>query len=1009
MTGYVLSLDLETRSVVDLTARGVHIYARNPSTRILCGSYSFDQGRTIAGRWRPWRGKPMPSDLADALRDRDVEIQGWNAVSFERLLLKCVAKIDVEPERFHDTMQRARSMALPAKLELCARALEMPVKKSDDSVMRKWMKPLPDGSWAADPGEYEQLCQYCDYDVMTEGGIGRLLRPLSAEERIDCTVNERINDRGLMVDIALARAAQRYAKDEMADICDRLNILTRGGITGPKQHVRIKKWLGENLPSELAWVLEPDEKTGKVSFDAAAREELLSAEHEDDLVGETRELIELVHDGGKASTAKFATMQSVAGEDQRVRGAYNLNGAGQTGRFSSTKLQVHNYIRASLPNIEDVIEAILRGDDRDGLIRLASYDKDGGLAFTDGRRKERIQKPYNMLSILSRTLRPSIIAASGNVLVWRDWSAIEARVLPWLSAENTASQVLDVFASGKDIYRHQATMSFGVDIGDVTDVMRQGGKIQCIAEGQLVLTDRGLVPIERVEKSDQTWDGFRWTCHEGVVYKGVQDVWEYQGLVATEEHLVFTKDGRTLPFGICARQQIPLAQTGIGRRPLRLGYDRIANSSMDRRSGQSRPSTSICAHENAMRQLRRREMAQSADAPQRVNQWLSNVFETKGQCSRVANQADGGGKVALRKLKRSELQELWRSRDTFQIQECNHRSLMGAEKYWFVSRSGDRSQEQRKALRARQSEMVNERAKYSQYQTNGHGRTSGMEKPLFVADHISNVESRIDEARHFQCRSFSGSGKAEKLAQYCGKTRVYDIVNAGPNHRFTVSDILVHNCLSFGFGGGAGAGMRMARVYNLDIDERTAEGWKNAWRQTNPWASRFWKNLEVAAFMAVRNPDTVYPAGRVSYLCTADVLWCMLPSGRMISYPFPKIVNIPGRWGPADTITCMKASYHPKKGTNYWPRMKLWGGILAQGVTQAEAASLLRWARREVDANDWPQIGDTHDEILLEVREDEEEEAQLVLKDIMDNPPYEIFAGLPLASEGASGYAYKSY
>lgn len=694
MTGYVLSLDLETRSVVDLTARGVHIYARDPSTRILCGSYSFDQGQTIAGRWRPWRGKPMPSDLADALRDRDVEIQGWNAVSFERLLLKCVAKIDVEPERFHDTMQRARSMALPAKLELCARALEMPVKKSDDSVMRKWMKPLPDGSWAADPGEYEQLCQYCDYDVMTEGGIGRLLRPLSPEERTDCAVNERINDRGLMVDIALARAAQRYAKDEMADICDRLNILTRGGITGPKQHVRIKKWLGENLPPELAWVLEPDEKTGKVSFDAAAREELLSAEYEDDLVGETRELIELVHDGGKASTAKFATMQSVAGEDQRVRGAYNLNGAGQTGRFSSTKLQVHNYIRASLPNIEDVIEAILRGDDRDGLIRLASYDKDGGLAFVDGKRKERIQKPYNMLSILSRTLRPSIIAAPGKVLVWRDWSAIEARVLPWLSAENTASQVLDVFASGKDIYRHQATMSFGVDIDDVTDVMRQGGKIQI---------------------------------------------------------------------------------------------------------------------------------------------------------------------------------------------------------------------------------------------------------------------------------------------------------------------------LSFGFGGGAGAGMRMARVYNLDIDERTAEGWKNAWRQTNPWASRFWKNLEVAAFMAVRNPDTVYPAGRVSYLCTADVLWCMLPSGRMISYPFPKIVNIPGRWGPADTITCMKASYHPKKGTNYWPRMKLWGGILAQGVTQAEAASLLRWARREVDANDWPQIGDTHDEILLEVREDEEEEAQLVLKDIMDNPPYEIFAGLPLASEGASGYAYKSY
>lgn len=691
MTTYVLNPDVETRSLVDLNKRGVHIYACDPSTRLLVACYSFDGGRNVH-RWQPWLGQKIPSDLADALHDKDVEIQGWNAISFERLIFKHVCRIDIPAERFHDTMQRARSMALPGSLELCAQALEMPYQKASDHMMRRWMAPLEDGSWASDVNEYEELCRYCDGDVRSEAGLATVLRPLSAEERQDCVVNERINDRGIMVDISLARAAQRYAKDELADICDRLSVLTQGAITSPKQYQRIKTWLGHNLPPELQWVVEPDEDTGKVSFDAAVREELLSNEWSEHLVGDPLELVELVHDGGKASSSKFATMQVRSSDDQRIRGAYNLNGAGQTGRFSSTGLQVHNFIRASLPNIEDVIETILKGVPREELVRTASFDADGGLAFTDRKRRERIKKPYNVLTILSRTLRPSIIAPPGKVLVWRDWSQIEARMLPWLSAENSASEVLEVFASGKDIYTHQAAASFGVPLEDVTDPLRQGGKVQVLA---------------------------------------------------------------------------------------------------------------------------------------------------------------------------------------------------------------------------------------------------------------------------------------------------------------------------FGFGGGAGAGMRMARTYGLDIDEKTANGWKEAWRATNPWARRFWSKLEIAALMAVRNRDTVYDAGRVSYMCTQDVLFCMLPSGRMICYPFPDIISVPGYQGETDSVvTAMKASYHPKKGTNYWPRMRLWGGFQSQGVTQAEATgSLLRWALRELDANGWPVAAHTHDDILLEVDEDEEQDAWNALEDIMNQPPA-IYAGLPLASEGASGYSY---
>lgn len=693
----ILNLDFETRSAIDLTKVGAHIYAGHQSTRVLCASYSFDAGHTVK-RWPVWiRDARMPEDLYDALLTYEVEIQAWNA-NFERLILRDVLKIDIIPERFHCTMIRARSMALPGSLELCARALEMPWKKGDDSLMRKWCAPLEDGSWADDLLEYDRLCDYCDDDVRTEAGLGRVLRELSADERADYAVNERINDRGIMVDISLARAAQHYAKDELADICEQLNTITQGVVTSPKQYARIKDWLKVRLPSEVMFILDPDEETGKVSFDAAARDEILGRDYEDVFTGPVRDLVELVHDGGKASVSKFATMQARAGADQRVRGAYNLNGAGQTGRYSSSGLQVHNYIRASLPNIEDVVEAILLRVPRQDLIRAASFDADGGLAFTDTKRRERIRRPFNVLTTLSRTLRPSLIAPPGKILVWRDWSAIEARVLPWLSQvpmltlQNSASDVLNVFRSGKDIYRRQAMMSFGVGTeAEVTDLQRQGGKVQI---------------------------------------------------------------------------------------------------------------------------------------------------------------------------------------------------------------------------------------------------------------------------------------------------------------------------LSFGYGGGAGAGMRMARTYGLDIDKTTADEWKKSWRQTNPWAEPFWAKLEVAAFKAVQHPETVFKAGRVEYFCSKDMLWCMLPSGRMIAYPFPETITEPGRWGDTDTVVCMKASYHPKKGTNYWPTMRLWGGFQAENITQAEAATLLRWSLREIDANGWPVIGHTHDEIVLEVDEDEEDEAQAVLKDIMDNPPREIFGDLPLASEGRSGFAY---
>jgi DNA polymerase bacteriophage-type len=684
---YSLHLDFETRSTIDLTAVGAHVYAKHPSTRVLCASYAT-QGKVQ--RWRPWAGESLDGDLKRMLADPDCLIEAWNA-NFERLILRHVVGVELPIERFRCTMARARSMALPGQLGLCAKALRMPVQKADNTVMMSWCKPLPDGSWAQDPAEYEELCAYCDVDVLTEMGLAALLRDLSPEEWHDYHINEAVNDRGIPVDIALAKAAQHYAKDELHEICQRLNVVTKGVVTSPKQFARIKKWLGENLPPELQEFVAPDDR-GKVSLDAAAREDMLGEENEDVLVGDVRELVELVHDGGRASTAKFAAMVVRADpDDQRVRGAYVFNGAGQTGRYSSTGLQVHNYIRATLDNIEDVVEAILKRVPKKQLQDIASYQSDGSFVF-DKSRDAPIDQPYNVLTVLSRTLRPSIVAEDGKCLVWGDWSSIEAVVNPWLSRENSASELLDYFARGGDLYIRQAVMTYGLEREDlVSKAQRQAG---------------GKVPV-----------------------------------------------------------------------------------------------------------------------------------------------------------------------------------------------------------------------------------------------------------------------------------------------------------LSFGFGGGANAALRMARAYNVSMDRDTADMLKLTWRRSNPWAERFWRALEVAAYNAIRQPDTVQHAGRVAYLFAQSMLWCLLPSGRLLCYPFARVDVIDGRFGPQEVVTAIKGAFHPKKDSSHWPRMKLWGGIQCENVTQAEAASMLRWCVRELVDNGWPVIGHTHDEPLLEVGDSEIEEAKVVLHEIMTSGPAWA-AGLPLRAEVSAGFVY---
>lgn len=159
-------------------------------------------------------------------------------------------------------------------------------------------------------------------------------------------------------------------------------------------------------------------------------------------------------------------------------------------------------------------------------------------------------------------IKDFIVAPPGKVIVGADLSNIELRVGLWLGGE---MERLRALGQGKDLYKDFASTVFDVPYDEVDGEQRFIGKTSCIAEGQLVLTPRGLVPIQDVTLDDHVWDGVEWVAHDGVVHQGIKHVIEYQGLVATADHKVYVEEDRTRDFGEAAVKGLPIIHSGGGK------------------------------------------------------------------------------------------------------------------------------------------------------------------------------------------------------------------------------------------------------------------------------------------------------------------------------------------------------------------------------------------------------------------------------------------------------------
>ena len=939
-----LSIDIESYSDVDLSKCGVYKYASSPAFEILLFGYAVDGGDVQVVDLAC--GEQIPDEIISALSDASVTKWAFNAM-FERVCLSNFLGEWLEPEGWHCTMVWSATLGLPLSLETAGAALGLEKQKLTEGkdLIRYFCVPCKptkaNGGRTRnrsehDPGKWERFKAYNLRDAETEMQIQKRLSNFPVPDAIweEYHLDQEINDRGIGVDMELVQQAIAIDARSRERLTAAMQELTE--LENPNSVQQMKQWLADHG-------METD------TLGKKAVAELVKTAQEP-----LREVLSLRQQLAKSSVKKYTAMENAVCADSRAHGMFQFYGANRTGRFSGRLIQLQNLPQNHIP---DLVQAR-------ALVRSGNY--------------EALSMLYEDIpDTLSQLIRTAFVPQDGRKFIVADFSAIEARVIAWFAGERWR---LKVFEDGGDIYCASASQMFHVPVEKhgVNGHLRQKGKqaeLACIAEGQLVLTDKGLVPIESVTTNHKLWDGESWVKHEGVIYKGEREVIEYEGLRATPDHLVWI-EGQPWPvqLGVAASCGAHLIQTGDGGQAIRLGENYIPGEKVERKN-----EPLLCA--DRVHGVWEYPMAVSFQPAERKIKRMPKMFTAKKDSLMARPQTDSG-KAEMRKSKRCRLSQLWRARHKVFISKCDRSGAVLNKNLWTSRQgNGDRPNQQRYGLCSRQSSLCipcGEQWKQAMYGS----------KPFFtgilaVCEKRGNSETVAgnDKGRnHPRCggRSFL---QTEELANYQCKARLYDIRNAGSYHRFTVSGKLVHNC---GYGGSVGA-LKAMGALEAGMTEEELQPLVDSWREANPNIVRFWWDVDRAVKDCIRQRVPTETHGlRFDY--RSAMLFITLPSGRKLAYVKPRIGE--NQFG-GESVTYMGVG-----GTKKWERLESYGPKFVENIVQGTARDILCYAMQTL--KNCSIVAHVHDEIIIEA--DRRISVEAVCEQMGRTPPWA--KGLKLRADG---------
>lgn len=309
----------------------------------------------------------------------------------------------------------------------------------------------------------------------------------------------------------------------------------------------------------------------------------------------------------------------------------------------------------------------------------------------------------------------------------------------------------------------------------------------CIASGQRVLTDRGLVAIENIQLTDRLWDGVEFVEHKGVVSRGYRTTIQYAGLTATPDHPVKTAKGwRTL--GQCSEEQEPIITTGAGRTALWECGNYFTRGDL---AWPASSALHACA-------LRVRHLWLSihhfvGQFAKRQNQRVSDMQPASAGCASVALFKGCEHEEEVRQSKRPEIQGLRRSWDTVPFRLSDHlRSLDSGELRDTCGTRDDGAgpNRQQRSLRAGEHQVVESSAEYVKHQGQ---QTRPGDAQVQARAPGSDLLRRIFKKSY---RIWSNIlGNRGEVGSECreSKAETWDVLDCGPRNSFTCEGLLVHN------------------------------------------------------------------------------------------------------------------------------------------------------------------------------------------------------------------------
>ena len=447
-----IHIDIETFSSADLAKGGVYRYVESPDFEILLFGYSIDDGEVEVVDLAC--GERIPEEIIEAIKGKDVIKTAHNA-NFERICLSRYLGMPtgdyLDPSSWRCTMVWSAYMGLPLSLAGVGTVLGLEKQKLEEGkeLIRFFCTPrTPTKNNPATrnypqdaPEKWDLFKKYNVRDVEVETQIQDTLSKFPVPDFVweEWFIDQQINDRGVELDMVLARNAIEMDTRSKEELKNRMQQITE--LENPNSVQQMREWLADNG-------LET-ESLGKKEVKAMANE----AE------GEIKEVLTLRQQLAKSSVSKYKAMENAVCADGRVRGCFQFYGANRTGRFAGKIVQLQNLPQNHLADLKGARELVRRGD------------------------YEAVKMLYDDVpDTLSQLIRTAFVPKKGSIFLQADFSAIEARVLSWFAGEEWRTEV---FVSGGDIYCASASQMFKVPVvkGGENGHLRQKGKIAELALG----------------------------------------------------------------------------------------------------------------------------------------------------------------------------------------------------------------------------------------------------------------------------------------------------------------------------------------------------------------------------------------------------------------------------------------------------------------------------------------------------------------------------------------------